>query len=319
MRANRLLSLMFLLQSRGRMTAQELAEALQVSKRTIYRDIEALDLAGVPIYTQDGRSGGIYLDKQYRISLNSLGREEVQSLFIYGMEGPIAYIGLDNAIENALLKLLAALPHRYRNEAERMRQRIHFDSSQWFYQRDVSQWMPLLLQAVFEDRKIWLRYLRGDATLSERVISPYGVVAKLDIWYLVARTDEGDMRTFRVSRFKSLKLLDETFERSPSFDLADYWRESTRRYEASNPRYNLKLLVAPDNPGVTRYLSEAYGAQVEPADQQGWTALTLSLGAMQEARMVVMAMGDRIEIVDPPELRDEVRKWLGLLLQHYDT
>lgn len=319
MRANRLLSLMFLLQSRERMTAQELAEALKVSKRTIYRDIEALDLAGVPIYTQDGRNGGIYLDKQYRISLNSLGREEIQSLFIYGTQGPIADIGLNDAIENALLKLLAALPHRYRNEAERMRQRVHFDSSQWFYQRDVSQWMPLLLQAVFEDRKIRLRYLRGDATLSERVLSPYGVVAKLDIWYLVAMTDEGDTRTFRVSRFKSLELLDDTFERCPSFDLSDYWKESTRRYETSKPRYILKLLVAPDNPGVLRYLSEAYGAQVESPDQQGRTPLTLSLGAMQEARMVVMAMGDRIEIVDPPELRGDVQKWLDVLLKHYDT
>lgn len=318
MRANRLLSLMFLLQSRERMTAQELADALQVSKRTIYRDIEALDLAGVPIYTQDGRSGGIYLDKQYRISLNSLGREEIQSLFIYGTQGPIADIGLNDAIENALLKLLAALPQRYRNEAERMRQRVHFDSSQWFYQRDVSQWMPLLLQAVFEDRKIRLHYLRGDATLSERIVSPYGVVAKLDIWYLVAMTDEDELRTFRVSRFKSLELLDETFERSPSFDLSDYWKESTRRYETSKARYILKLLVAPDNPGVVRYLSEAYGAQVEPTDQQGWTPVTLSLGAMQEARMVVMAMGDRVEIADPPELRDEVRKWLDVLLKHYD-
>lgn len=317
MRANRLLSLMFLLQSRERITAQELAEALKVSKRTIYRDIEALDLADIPIYTQDGRNGGIYLDKQYRISLNSLGREEVQSLFIYGAQGPIADIGLNEAIENALLKLLAALPQRYRNEAERMRQRVLFDSSQWFYQRDVSQWMPLLLQAVFEERKIWLRYLRGDATPSERVISPYGVVAKLDIWYLVAMTDEHEMRTFRVSRFKSLKLLDETFTRSPSFDLSDYWKESTHRYETSKPRYILKLLVTPDNPGVVRYLSEAYGAHVESPDQQGRTLLTLSLGAMQEARMIVMSMGDRIEIVHPPELRGEVRKWLDILVEHY--
>ena len=127
-----------------------------------------------------------------------------------------------------------------------------------------------------------------------------------------------ELRTFRVSRFKSLKLLDETFERSPSFDLSDYWKESTRHYEASKPRCSLKLLVAPNNLGVTRYLSEAYGAQVEPPDQQDWKPVTLSLGAMQEARMFVMAMGDRVEIIDPPELRDEVRKWLDVLLKHYD-
>ncbi|MEO0561636.1 MAG: WYL domain-containing protein, partial [Chloroflexota bacterium] len=285
MRANRLLSLLFLLQSKEQMTAQELSESLQVSKRTIYRDIEALDLAGVPIYTQDGRNGGIYLDKQYRISLNSLGRDEIQSLFAYSRQGPIKDIGLDDAIENALLKLLAALPLRYREAAERMRQCVHFDTSQWFYARDVSRWMPLLMQAIFETHKVRVRYMRGDATFSERVLAPYGVVAKLDIWYLVALTAEGDMRTFRVSRFQSLEVLDETFERMPSFDLAAHWAESTRQYEATKPRYTLKLRVVPEALGVSRYLSEAYAATVGEPDEQGWTPVELQVGAMQEARM----------------------------------
>jgi predicted DNA-binding transcriptional regulator YafY len=318
MRANRLLSLMFLVQSKGRMTAEELAESLEVSKRTIYREIDALNLAGIPIYTQDGRNGGIYLDKHYRISLNSLGREEIQLLFMYATQGPIHDIGLNNAIENALLKLLAALPLRYREEAEQMRQRVHFDSSQWFYQRDVSQWMPMLLEAVFEERKLWLQYLKGNGIFSEKIICPYGVVAKLDIWYLVALTDEGEMRTFRVSRFKSLRVLEETFERSPTFDLTTYWKESTHHFTESKPRYILNLRVAPDNPGIIRYMQEAYGGQAHTPDPQGWTPVTLSLSAMQEARMVVMAMGDRVEIIDPPELREEVRQWLNLLLEHYN-
>lgn len=318
MRANRLLSLMLLLQSRERMTAEELAKLLGVSKRTIYRDIEALDLAGVPIYTQDGRNGGIYLDRGYRISLNGLGREEIQALFISGSRGPMSDIGFEDAMENALLKLLAGLPLRYRDEAQRIRQRIHFDTSQWFYQRDVGQWMPMLLHGVFEDRKLALHYLGRDATETDRIVHPYGIVAKLDIWYLVAMTEEGDIRTFRVSRFQSVKVLDETFERSPSFNLVEYWKESTRRYEAAKPRYILKVRVGPGNPNLVRYLCEAYGAQIAPPDQPGWTLLTLNLAAMEEARMVVMGMGDRIDIVDPPELRDEVRKWLDLLMQHYE-
>lgn len=317
MRASRLLTLMSLLQARGQMTAHELAQTLGVSKRTIYRDIEALNLAGVPIYTQDGRGGGIYLDKQFRISLNSLGREEIRSLFVYGTQGPMKDLGLDGAIEQAVIKLLAALPMRYRDEAQRMRQRVHFDPSQWFYQRDASQWMPSLLQAVFEDRKIWIRYLRGNATSSERILSPYGVVAKLDIWYLVAMTTADELRTFRVSRLQSLQVLDESFERSPSFDLADYWQENARQYEQTRPLYAVTLRVAPGHPGIIRYLTEAYAAEVGAPDAQGCTPLTLRLAAMQEARMVVMAMGDRVEIVDPPELHDEIRVWLNILLKHY--
>lgn len=317
MRANRLLRLMFVLQSKEQMTAEALAEVLEVSTRTIYRDIDALNLAGVPIYTQGGRHGGIYLDKQYRISLNSLGPEEIQSLFVIGTQGPISDLGLDNAVENALLKLLAALPLRYRDEAERIRQRVHFDASQWFYQRDVSRWMPHLLQAVFEDRKISLQYLRIDGTTTEKTVCPYGVVAKLDVWYLVALVDTGEPRTFRVSRFLSLVVSNEIFQRDPAFDLATYWKESTHRFVESKPRYVLKLRVAPDNLGIIRYLQEDYGALSHPPDSQGWTPLTLSLSAMQEARTVVMAMGNRIEIVDPPELRDEVRQWLGQLVEHY--
>jgi predicted DNA-binding transcriptional regulator YafY len=299
------------------MTADELSQSLEVSKRTIYRDIDALNMAGVPIYTQDGRNGGIYLDEQYRISLTGLGRDEIQSLFVYGTQGPLNDLGLDNAIENALLKLLAALPLRDREAAQRMRQRIHFDPSQWFFQRDVSRWMPLLLQAVFEDHKLWLRYLRIDGTISERVVFPYGLVAKMDVWYVVAMTEDGDMRTFRVSRFQALDVLDERFARLSSFDLIEHWQENARHFETSRPRYIVRLRVVPGNPSTVRYLNEAHGAQIDPPDEDGWTPLTLNLSAMMEARTVIMGLGNRVEIVDPPELRDEIRAWLQHLQDHY--
>jgi predicted DNA-binding transcriptional regulator YafY len=320
MRADRLLSLMFLLQSKGKMTGQDLAQSLNVSERTIYRDIDALNLAGVPIYTQGGRHGGIYLDEQYRISLTGLARQEIQSLFVSGSNAPLRDLGLIHASENALLKLLGSLPLRDRNEAERMRQRVHFDASQWFYHRDVSQWMPSLLEAIFEERKLRLQYLRINSTTSERVIRPYGVVAKAGIWYLVAMTDDEDknMRTFRVSRFISLQVLDEIFARSESFDLASYWRDSTDHFESSKPRYILHIRVAPMNAGIIRYLHEAYGAQIEKPHEDGWTPLILNLSAMQEARTVVMSMGDKIEIIDPPELRHEVQKWIKHLQDYYD-
>lgn len=318
MRADRLISLMFLLQSKGRMTCADLAQALAVSERTILRDIEALNLAGVPIYTQGGRNGGIYLDEQYRISLTGLGRQEIQALFVSGISGALADLGLNRASENAMHKLLGALPLRDRAEAEQIRQRVHFDASPWFFQRDVSRWMPDLLQALFENKKMGLRYFRMDSTISERVICPHGVVAKAGIWYVVARMDNTEeMRTFRLSRFIALTVQPDTFIRTPDFDLAHYWQTTTHDYQQSKPRYHVRLRVAPNNNGVIRYLHENYGAHIHEPDATGWTPLTLNLSAMQEARMVVLAMGNCIEIIEPTQLRDEVRNWVIQLRDYY--
>ena len=318
MRADRLISLMFLLQSKGRMTCDELAQALAVSPRTIYRDIEALTMAGVPIYTQGGRHGGIYLDEQYRISLTGLGRQEVQALFVSGISGALGDLGLNHAAENAMHKLLGALPLRDRDEAVQMRQRVHFDVSPWFFQRDVSRWMPTLLQATFENRKVWLHYFGADASTSERLIHPYGLVAKAGIWYVVAMLEDShEMRTFRLSRFIELHLRDDTFDRHPDFDLAQYWHENAHRYEYTKPRYCLRLRVSEANKGVVRFLHEAYGAQIHEPDADGKIPLTLTLSAMQEARMVVMALGNMVEIIDPPDLRDEIRHWIAHLRDYY--
>lgn len=300
------------------MTCDELAQALDVSPRTIYRDVDALTLAGVPIYTQGGRHGGIYLDEQYRISLTGLGRQEIQSLFVSGMSDALRDLGLNQASENATLKLLGALPPRDRTEAEQIRQRVHFDVTPWFFHRDVSAWMPNLLQAVFTNRKIWLHYFRADTVVSERIVRPYGVVAKDGIWYLVAMVDEtGEMRTFRLSRFIELEMQDDFFERDPEFDLATYWQDSTRQFEQSNPRYHLMIRTCPEHKKVVRYLHEVYGAQIHEPDTEGWIPLTLNLSNLAEARMIVLAMGDRIEILDPPELRDDVRKWINHLHIYY--
>ncbi|MBZ0287993.1 MAG: HTH domain-containing protein, partial [Anaerolineae bacterium] len=172
MRADRLISLMLLLHARGRMTAQTLAQQLEVSERTIYRDVDALGAAGVPIYVQPGVNGGIFLDEHYRISLTGLTRAEVQSLFVSSSTPPLADLGLDNAVQATLLKLFAALPLPHQAEVERLRSRFHIDPANWFQVIEPSDTFPLLQQAVWEDRAVSIRYQVVEGEWFDGVVNP---------------------------------------------------------------------------------------------------------------------------------------------------
>ena len=164
MRADRLLSLMLLLQAKGQMTAGQLADELHVSERTIYRDVEALSLAGIPIFTQDGRGGGIGLDVDYRVSLTGLNKQEVQALFVSGAMMPVDELGLAQANETILLKLLASLPSLHRAEAERVRQRIYIDPHDWFGEKPSSPFLHQIQEAVLADTILGMRYQRSNGS-----------------------------------------------------------------------------------------------------------------------------------------------------------
>jgi predicted DNA-binding transcriptional regulator YafY len=165
MRADRLISMMLMLSNRDRMTAAELADALEVSERTIYRDIEALSMAGVPVYTQSGPSGGLFLDEHYRVSLTNLSQTEMQTLFIAGAAEPLRDLGLDRKAEDAALKLLAALPTRQRDDAERLRQRVFLDPSGWYPAEEGLPHLPALQRAVWEDHPVTITYSELGQTL----------------------------------------------------------------------------------------------------------------------------------------------------------
>jgi DNA binding protein with HTH domain/WYL domain-containing protein len=186
MRADRLISLMLLLNARGRMTAQTLADQLEVSERTIYRDVDALGAAGIPIYVQPGVNGGIFLDENYRISLTGLSRAEAQALFISSKGTPLPDLGLDNAVEATLLKLFAALPSAHQVEVERLRNRFYIDPANWFQIVEPSALLPTLQQAVWEDRALSIQYQVVEGEWFEGVVNAYALVAKANIWYLVA-------------------------------------------------------------------------------------------------------------------------------------
>lgn len=310
MRADRLLSLMLLLHHRGRMTAQQLAGELEVSERTIYRDIDALSMAGVPIYTQTGTSGGIFLDENYRISLTGLSRAEVRALFVPGKVGPLADLGLDRAMEDTLLKLFAALPTAQRDEVARLRQRFHIDPTNWFQLVETSDVFPALQQAVWEDRRVKVTYQPVEGRVSTQTIDAYALVAKANIWYLVGRKPGGEMRNYRISRFQEVALTDEHFIRDPDFDLATYWRESCEAFERKSreafPPYVAILRVHYDVFWVFPGYMEGRYEQIADADADGWLTLRVVYDSLGEARMRVLGLGAKAEVVEPDELRKAV-------------
>lgn len=313
MRADRLISLMLLLNSKGRMTAQKLAEHLEVSERTIYRDVDALSSAGVPIYVQPGVNGGIFLDEHYRISLTGLTRTELQALFVSGMAGPLGDLGLERAVEATLLKLFAALPDAQQAEVERLRSRFLVDPANWFQVVEPSVLLPVLQQAVWEDRAVRIRYQVVDGEWFDGLVNAYALVAKANIWYLVGEKrveGGGGLRNYRLGRIKEAELTDLRFNRPPNFDLAKYWAESCRQFERLSleqfPPYHAVLRVSPKTfwyfPG---YLEGRY-TQLGAADEDGWVRLRVRFDDLGDARMRVLGLGTGVEVLETDELRQTV-------------
>lgn len=321
MRADRLLSIMLLLNANGRMTAADLSDQLEVSERTIYRDLDALTTAGIPVFAQSGTNGGIYLDEDYRVSLTALSHQELQALFVSAGSGALDAIGLRQS--GALLKLFASLPSRQQSEVERLRQRLHMDPANWFQVVDPPRFLPLLQQAVWEDRRIQAHYQPVESADGDRVLDAYALVAKANIWYLVAKKPEAEtskMRNFRVARVETLELLDERFERDAAFDLATYWRETCEKFEressVSNPLYHTRLRVHPEMfwyfPG---YMEGSYEKVGQP-DAEGWFTVSARFANTYDARTRVMGLGAMVEVIEPDELRDGVIKTAQAILDY---
>jgi predicted DNA-binding transcriptional regulator YafY len=229
MRASRLVQLLLMLQARGRVTAAVLAEELEVSERTIHRDVDALSAAGVPIYAERGPHGGIQLVDGYRTRLTGLTGDEAEALFLSGIPGPAAELGLGTVVAAARLKVLASLPSELRARASRLVERFHLDASGWFQTGETAPHLAVMADAVWEARRMRIRYRRGDSGV-DRVIDPLGLVLKAGIWYVVASTD-GQVRTYRARRILAAEPTGESFARPAAFDLAAHWTESIAAYE----------------------------------------------------------------------------------------
>lgn len=305
MRADRLLSILLLLQTHRRMTARELAVRLEVSERTVYRDMDALSAVGVPVSAERGRGGGCLLLDGYRTNLTGLNDAEIQTLFLTPPR-LLADLGLRRAGEAALIKLLAALPPTSRRDAEYIRRRIHVDAAGWNRPQEAVPCLAALQEAVWQERKVRLIYQRHGSEPAERLVDPLGLVAKGSMWYLVG-TVEGAARVYRVARIQAVMMTDESCRRPEGFDLAAFWAQSSADFVANLPRYRVTLRVTPEAlPQVTG--AGAYGRVEEtgPTETDGRTTLRMVFDTEDEACGYIFRFGTRVEVIEPAALRTQI-------------
>ncbi|MBN1261896.1 MAG: WYL domain-containing protein [Anaerolineae bacterium] len=312
MRADRLLSLLMLLQTRGRMSARELAEELEVSQRTILRDVDALSAAGVPIYAEQGRNGGFELLDRYRTTLTGLSEREVRALFMLSIPAPLADLGIRQELKAALLKLTAALPTSRQGDEAQVRQRFYLDSTWWHRDGGALPYLQTIHQAVWEDRELFIKYHPPFALEIERVVAPYSLVAKAGVWYLVCAR-EGRLRVHRISELREARLTDRHFERSEDFDLESFWQawcaERAGGFAMFHTTVRVKAGALPDLPYYLGRRATETAARAPAADGAEWVTLTLTFESLFEARARLLGLGGAVAVLSPDALRDTMRDY----------
>jgi predicted DNA-binding transcriptional regulator YafY len=318
-RASRLVSIMMILQSRGRVSARALAEHLEVSTRTVYRDIDELSAAGVPVVVERGAAGGFELLDGWRTTLTGLTPGEAQSLFVTGLPGPAVELGLGETMASAQLKLLAALPQAWQAEAQRVSARFHVDLAAWYRRSGPVAHLRAIADAVWSDRRIAVRYESWDGIV-DRVLEPLGLVVKAGDWYLVARprADRGrdrPARTYKVSNIRSLTVED-GFTRPDDFDLAATWTASTRRFEHGILRGTATVRVTSRGRTLLRGVSAAVEDAVDralgeriAAGADGWIpgVIEIPIESIENATGQLLGIGADVDVLGPPALRASVR------------
>jgi predicted DNA-binding transcriptional regulator YafY len=289
-RATRLVSLLLLLQTRGQLTATEIAGRLDVSVRTVHRDVQSLAAAGVPVDAVRGPAGGYRLAGGYRTRLTGLTADEAEALFAAGMTGPAAELGLGGELAAARLKVLAALPSELQERATRAQRLFHLDARGWFRAEDSVPHLPTLAAAVWQGSRVRLRYREG-ARVVQRTIDPLGLVLKAGAWYLVAHRVAG-MRVYRVSRVVSVRTLGDTCRRPEGFELPSYWDEWSRAFEESRPRI-----------------------EVRARSERGERVLTFE--SLEQAQRELLRYGTDLEVVEPAELRERIAETARLVAAQY--
>ena len=316
------------------MTAPALARELEVSVRTIYRDLEALSAAGVPVYSEPGRYGGARLVDGYRTRLTGLTADEADAVLLAGVPGPAAELGLGTVLAAAQLKVLAALPPELRSRATRVQQRFHLDAPGWFHRDEEATHLSTVAEALWQDRKLRIRYCRGAPhdgavrqamTAVTRVLEPLGLVLKAGTWYLAARTD-GDARTYRVSRIVDAEVLDEHFDRPEGFDLAAHWEAASRSFEKAMLRCDARVRVRADHVEHLRWALDArafeeaveQAAAVDP-DADGWIEIPVQGESEHILAIDLLRMGPAVEVLAPESLRARLATTAAELAALYDV
>jgi predicted DNA-binding transcriptional regulator YafY len=321
MRADRLLSMISLLQIHGRMTAQQLSHELEVSERTIYRDVTALSTAGIPIYTEGGHGGGISPIEDYQTDLTRLNPDEVQALSMLDIPELLMRLGMGQKLKAILLKLSAAVPASLRERQIPARQLIHLDAAWWFQPEDPTPCLETINQAVWQDHLLQTTTQGDFGALSEHTIAPYGLVAKASIWYLVYER-EGHLRARRVSRIVSAIMLEQSFLRPPDFNLAEFWQQWCADFENSRPRYEVQALVSPTLadrlPHILQNKQPDLLNMPPKLGKEGWRLMTLTFESFEVARTRLLGFGGAVEVLEPLALRYSLVDYAKQIVGKYE-
>ncbi|AKU14854.1 helix-turn-helix transcriptional regulator [Luteipulveratus mongoliensis] len=310
MRSSRLVSILLLLQNRGRLSAGALAAELEVSVRTIYRDIDALLAAGVPVYADQGRTGGYQLVDGYRTRLTGLTASEAESLFMVGLPAAASALGFGQSAASAEQKLLAALSPDQRLRASVLRDRFHLDLPAWYAPPADLPFLAPLAAAVIASQVVTVTYRRWEEPREvPRTLSPLGLVMKNGVWYVVALASSGSPRTYRVSNVLDLDASGETFERPDSFDLAGYWATQVASWDkrrfTSTTTVRLSPALVSRLPDLSDPLLAAAAAGVVP-DDDGWVTVDVPIESVSNAAHHLLRYAGDVEVLSPPELREEL-------------
>jgi len=301
MKSERLLAMLLMLQARGRASAREIASSLEVSERTVYRDLDSLSAAGIPVHAERGARGGIVLADGYRRALTQFRDDEIRALFASAAE-TLADVGLGDNLRRALEKLSGALSESQKRAAANVRGRIHIDPRRWKQAEQPRAMLSALRTACAEDRRTVLHYRDRNAKVSERIVEPLGLVAKAGVWYLVTRYGS-EMRVFRADRMLGLDVMTERFERPADFDLDRYWTQWSTQFERSLPGFPVVLRVAPNAiDDVTSY----WECELVGEGRRGWKTYKLLFPGLEVAVAHVLSWGDRVEALEPDELRSTI-------------
>jgi predicted DNA-binding transcriptional regulator YafY len=318
MRADRLISILLLLQNHEKMTTKVLAKELEVTERTIHRDMESLSAAGIPVLAERGKHGGWRLVDQYRTRLTGLKESELKTLFLSPSFQLLSDLGFTKDWKEARQKLLASLPNALQTHADDMWNRVHFDTDTWRQSSQELSALSTLQQAIWDERKIKMKYEKANKETSERVVEPLGLVAKGRTWYLIA-ISRGDIRNFRVSRINSAELTSDSFSRPAEFQLAEYWNQSKQTFVENLPVFEVDVEVSPfimQRLTFTGPFVQLLNTGTPKGNR--WIPIKLSFDTEQEAKAYILGFGDQIRILQPISLIDSVKQMADSVLSLYE-
>jgi predicted DNA-binding transcriptional regulator YafY len=305
MRASRLLSILILLQLRGRLTAGQLAAEFEVSERTIYRDIDALSMAGVPVYGDRGPGGGFALLDGYQTRLTGLAPDEAEAMPMIGLASAASDLGLGHAASAARQKLLAALPQGRQQSADRVAERVHFDPVSWYRAAEPLPHLPPIARAVLDQQRVAMRYESWKG-VRDWEVEPLGLVMKAGVWYLVAQ-GHGKARIFRLSNMSEVVVLAEGFIRPDAFDLPGWWAAEQARFDAELFSETAKLRVSPLGRQRLAALSPRGAAAVHLCTAEGWAIVEIALENSDHGAREMLGLGAEVEVLAPASFRNRVR------------